>query len=239
MLSRSGHPDLALSDVKHAPAPFANLPLHHFGAISADPAYHFETYSEKGQGRSPSQHYRDMTLDQIAAFPIAELLRDHAWLFLWIPDPHIESGLNLMRAWGFKFSGKAFTWVKYNPETDKFAFGLGHTTRKNTESCWLGRRGKPRRLSKGVHELIIAPRREHSRKPDEQYGRIERYCAGPYLELFARQRWRGWTAWGDETDRFAADDYDAADDLNKSVIEGFRAIRERKAAGGPGWPRAD
>ncbi len=80
---------------------------------------------------------------------------------------------------------------------------LGHTTRKNTELCWLGRRGNPKRLDKGVRELIVAPVREHSRKPDEIYERIERFCAGPYLELFARQRRNGWFSDGNELDRFA------------------------------------
>ena len=80
--------------------------------------------------------------------------------------------------------------------------GNGYGTRQNSEICWLGRRGSPRRKAKDVRELIIAQRREHSRKPDEQYERIEALCAGPYVELFARQRRPGWTAWGDQIDHF-------------------------------------
>lgn len=80
--------------------------------------------------------------------------------------------------------------------------GGGYGTRKNAEICWLGRRGNPKRRSRDVRELIVAPRREHSRKPDEQYGRIERLCAGPYLELFARQQRPGWIALGDEVNKF-------------------------------------
>ncbi len=79
------------------------------------------------------------------------------------------------------------------------------TTRANIELCWLGRRGNPIRLDKGVRELIVAPRREHSRKPDEVFERIERYCAGPYLDLFARQRRPGWTVWGDQVDKFSGE----------------------------------
>jgi N6-adenosine-specific RNA methylase IME4 len=81
---------------------------------------------------------------------------------------------------------------------------MGFGTRANAELCWLGRRGKPQRLSKGVHQLIVAPVREHSRKPDAMYERIEEFCAGPYLELFARQRRPGWISLGDEVDRFTA-----------------------------------
>jgi N6-adenosine-specific RNA methylase IME4 len=87
---------------------------------------------------------------------------------------------------------------------DKFWFmgnGLGGT-RRNTECCWLGRRGKPKRLSLGVRELIIAPRREHSRKPDQVYARVEAMASGPYVEIFARQQWPGWICLGDEANRF-------------------------------------
>ena len=80
----------------------------------------------------------------------------------------------------------------------------GYSTRKNVEICWLGRRGKPRRKSAGVRELIVAPVREHSRKPDEIYQRIEALCAGPYLELWARQQWPGWICIGDEIGKFEA-----------------------------------
>jgi N6-adenosine-specific RNA methylase IME4 len=80
--------------------------------------------------------------------------------------------------------------------------GTGYWTRANPEPCLLFTRGKPKRLSSAVRKLLIAPRREHSRKPDEQYDRIEELCAGPYLELFARQVQPGWTAFGNQTDRF-------------------------------------
>jgi hypothetical protein len=109
---------------------------------------------------------------------------------------------------GHCISSIAFTWVKLRKnrrvltsESD-FHVSMGHTTRKTCEFCLIARRGSPRRLSGGVNELVIAPRREHSRKPDETYARIEQYCTGPYLELFARQTWLGWTAWGAEADKF-------------------------------------
>jgi N6-adenosine-specific RNA methylase IME4 len=78
--------------------------------------------------------------------------------------------------------------------------GLGFTTRKNVELCLLGKRGRPPIRAHDVRELIVSPRRQHSRKPDEQYERIERLCDGPYLELFARQQWPGWVAVGDEVE---------------------------------------
>jgi N6-adenosine-specific RNA methylase IME4 len=80
--------------------------------------------------------------------------------------------------------------------------GLGLTTRHNVEICLLARRSNARRLAKNVREVIVAPARQHSRKPDEVFTRIEQYCAGPYLELFARERRPNWISWGDEVNKF-------------------------------------
>ena len=104
----------------------------------------------------------------------------------------------MIEAWGFDYSGLAWEWLKFNPMSGKYAFGTGYGTRKNCEHCLLARRGSPRLLHRGIRDFILAPRREHSRKPDEQYGRIEAMFAGPYVELFARRQWPGWAAWGVE-----------------------------------------
>lgn len=80
---------------------------------------------------------------------------------------------------------------------------LGYWTRSNSEVCLLATRGKPKRSNADVRQAIIAPRREHSRKPDGIHERIERLVAGPYLELFARQRRPGWDCWGNEVEKFA------------------------------------
>ena len=214
--------------------PFDDLPRGHFGAILADPPWKFVTYSERGQGRSASRHYEVMTFEEIASLPVHNVAASDAWLFLWVPGPHLPFGLQLIERWGFRYSGFGFVWAKQNPSGVGWHMGNGFTTRKNTELCLLGRRGKPQRNSKGVRELIVSPRRKHSQKPDEQYARIERLVDGPYLELFARQRRPGWTAWGDELDKFEPG-YDAHDDFAKSLDEGYRVIRERVAAGGPKW----
>jgi N6-adenosine-specific RNA methylase IME4 len=209
------------------------------GAILADPPWHFQTYSAKGQGKSPSQHYATLTPDAIAELPVDRLAAPDCWLFLWIPSSQLPIGLKVMERWGFAFSGRAFVWIKSNRKSPGFCVGMGKTTRKNAEDCWLAKRGTPRVQAHDVRELIVAPRREHSRKPDEQYGRIERLCAGPYVELFARQRWPGWHSWGDEADLFAAPSvelpFDAEADVWASVLEAYGCIRRRKAAGGPGW----
>jgi N6-adenosine-specific RNA methylase IME4 len=167
-----------------------------------DAPFDFRTWSMKGQGRSPSQHYRTMSLDAIKALPIAKMAAPDCFLFAWIPLPLTPHLVPIMTAWGFTFSGTAFVWAKRTPRDTTWAMGGGYGTRKNAEICWLGRRGNPKRRSRDVRELMVAPRREHSRKPDEQYGRIEPLCAGPYLELFARQQRPGWIALGDEVNKF-------------------------------------
>ena len=176
----------------------------HFGAIMADPGITFRAYSSKGEGRSPQKHYRCTPIADLLKLRVADVVADDSFLFLWIPLRSVDLVLPLMGAWGFVFSGSAFVWVKQNKTGAGWFVGAGYGTRHNAEVCWLGRRGKPQRKSKAVRELIVAPRREHSRKPDEVYQRIEALCAGPYLELYARQQWPGWTCLGDESERFGS-----------------------------------
>jgi N6-adenosine-specific RNA methylase IME4 len=189
--------------------PFAGLLAHHYPAVLADPPIAFKARSKKGEDRSPQHYYNCPELAWLFELPVADIAAPDSFLFLWIPLRSVFLVEPLMRAWGFEFSGTMFVWAKLYPNVvgplycvENFAIGGGFGTRKNAEICWLGRRGKPKRLDKGVRELIIAPRREHSRKPDQQYERIERFCTGPFAELFARQQWPGWTAWGDEVGKF-------------------------------------
>ena len=169
-------------------------------AVLADPPWPSKVRSPNGEGRSACRHYNTMTLDEIMAYPVADMVAADVWLFLWSTTPLLPTALGVLTAWGFTYSGTAFVWAKQNPSGVGWHMGLGFTTRKNAELCLLGRRGRPPIRAHNVPELIVAPRREHSRKPDEQYERIERLCDGPYLELFARQRRPGWTSYGDELD---------------------------------------
>lgn len=184
------------------------LPKIKANVIMADPAWNQKKWSAKGDEGRP-QHYDRMTLKQICDMPISECAEKDCHLFLWTTSPHLEQAFTVIRAWGFRYSSVAFTWIKLNPKAPTLFFtqkdlhlGQGYTTRKNAEFCLLGRRGSPKRLDKGVHEVIISPRREHSRKPDEAYDRIERYTHGPYLELFSRQNRKNWETWGNETGKF-------------------------------------
>ena len=176
-----------------------------YGAILADPPWSFKTWSGKTgtPHRCAEDNYKTTSTEELCAIPVADFAARDCALFMWVVDSHLPDSLRLAEAWGFSYKTKAFVWRKLT-NSGVAKIGMGYWTRKQTEICLLFTRGKPKRLDKGVRELIDAPRREHSRKPDEQYERIERLVSGPYLEMFARQRREGWDAWGDETDKFMA-----------------------------------
>ncbi len=173
-----------------------------YRVIYADPPWTFSTYSEKGKGRSAEAYYDCMSLDDIKKLPVAQWAADDAILLLWVTDPLLEKAFEVIRAWGFTYKTVGFYWVKLNRSGTGFFTGLGFWTRANPEQCLLATRGNPKRKSADVPKLVVAPRREHSRKPDEMYALIERLADGPYLELFARTHRPGWDAWGTEVGLF-------------------------------------
>lgn len=199
-------------------------PQGKYGAILADPPWAFEAWYAGGWRNradgtryysSPSPRaakYDTMSAEDIAAMPVAGLAADNCVLFLWACWPMLRQALQVIEGWGFQHKSCAFVWMKADVrQVDMFReeapvqMGLGYWTRANTEPCLLATRGKPKRLNADVRQGIIAPRREHSRKPDGIHERIERLVRGPYLELFARESTRpGWTFWGNESAKFNA-----------------------------------
>ena len=180
-------------------------PSNHYKVIYADPPWTFSTFSTKGKGRSPEAYYDCMTLADIMALPVGEWAARDCVLLLWATDPLLEKAFAVIRAWGFTYKTVGFYWAKLNKSAPRLLYddrsfftGLGFWTRANPELCLLATRGHPRRLRADIKKLIVAPRREHSRKPDEAYTRIEALCEGPYLELFARAVRPGWDGWGRE-----------------------------------------
>lgn len=207
-----------------SPAVLEPLPTIEGGwpCIVADPPWYYRSWTpandERGD-RSVERHYRTMRMEEIMAMPVRDIAAPDAHLWLWITGPFLARGDHalVMKAWGFKPSATGVIWMKLKRsvngaqfqmislnEIHRFLhFGLGHTTRKNVEFLMLARRGNAKRLSKTVPEPLLSPVREHSRKPDESFDRIEQYCAGPRLELFSREPRGGWTTWGNEADKFA------------------------------------
>jgi N6-adenosine-specific RNA methylase IME4 len=181
-------------------------PLRHpralYGAILADPPWSFKAYSgPRVAQRSAHQHYSVVDAAGLAALGPTDAA-DNCALFMWVVDSHLDQGIDLIRAWGFEFKTIAFVWVKTCKDGVTPRMGMGLWTRKQSEVCLMGTRGKVRRNGKGVRQVIMAPRREHSRKPDEIYDRIELLVDGPYLEMFARQTHPGWDSMGNEVGKF-------------------------------------
>ncbi len=177
-------------------------PRGKYNVIYADPPWRFLTYSSKGRDRCPdARHYQTITLDEIKQLPVGELANNDSVLLLWVPDSFIELSFEVIKAWGFTYKTVGFYWTKVKKSGAEH-IGTGYWTRSNPELCLLCTRGKPQRNSKSVRKWIHAPVREHSRKPDEAYDRIEKLLNGPYIELFARQSRPGWDAWGDEVGIF-------------------------------------
>lgn len=181
--------------------------------IYADPPWHFTVRSEKGEDRSALNHYDVMSLEDIKQLPVNKITEDNSVLLMWVTDPFLKKGMEVMERWGFEYKTVAFHWVKMCRKSDKWHMGNGYYTRANVEQCLLGvkyrltkngllRSGKglPRQ-SRSVRRLIVSHLREHSRKPDEAYERIEALF-GPVtrLEMFARENRAGWDAWGNEVE---------------------------------------
>jgi N6-adenosine-specific RNA methylase IME4 len=181
-----------------------NWPTGTYRSILTDPAWPFTTYSDKGKDRSPEKHYDCMTIGDIAGLPVGDLADKDCVLFMWAPGTWIANGVAqwiMEWGWGFKPKTFGFVWTKEKPSGAEHV-GLGYWSRDNPEFCLLGTRGRPKRLSAAVRKWMHSAVREHSRKPDEIYDRVEALSEGPYVELFARTQREGWASWGNETDKF-------------------------------------
>ena len=202
-----------------------------YGVIYADPPWNFRNFSEKGTGRNAVAHYQCMDFAQMAAMEPQRLAAKDCVLFMWATDPLLLKALDLIHAWGFTYKTVGFYWAKTNKRADlealsfdDFFTGLGYWSRANVEQCLLATRGSPPRMAKDVKRLIISPRREHSRKPDEVYRRIERLARGPYLELFARQSPEGWDRYGNQAELF--------DGCGSTHWQSSRSQKERRLGAG-------
>ena len=173
-----------------------------YSVIYADPPWSFKTYSDKGKDRSPENHYSTMNFKDICNLPVNNIANDNSVLLMWVIDPLLDKAFKVIDAWGFKYKTVGFTWAKTNRKKLGFFTGLGYWTRGNPEMCLLATKGKPKRISKSVPQLVVEQRRDHSRKPDIMYNHIENLLDGPYIELFARTKRKGWDCWGNQTDKF-------------------------------------
>lgn len=166
--------------------------------IYADPPWN---YRDQGCYGTMAKHYKGMKLIDILHLPIKEISDDNCVLFLWATYPMLKEALLVIENWGFKYETIAFQWLKLNKKNGKPFYGLGRWTRGNTECCLLATKGKPRRKSKAVFQLIQQPLTRHSEKPQEARDKIVELMGDlPRIELFARKKVEGWSVWGNEVE---------------------------------------
>jgi N6-adenosine-specific RNA methylase IME4 len=171
--------------------------------VLADPPWQFVNRT----GKIAPEHrrlsrYGTMTLQEIMELPVSDIAKPTAHLYLWVPNALLPDGLAVMKAWGFTYKSN-LVWHKVRKDGGSDGRGVGFYFRNVTEIILFGVRGKnARTLAPGRSQvnLLATRKREHSRKPDEQYEIIEACSPGPYLELFARGTRADWIAWGDQAD---------------------------------------
>ena len=140
-----------------------------------------------------------MSLEDIKALPVGELADKDCVLFMWITFLLLREAWDVVEAWGFTYKSVAFVGGKQNKKTPSLFWGMGHWTRANAELCIIATKGSPKRQSKSVHQIIMSPIAQHSKKPDETRDRIVALMGDvPRIELFARQKTDGWDVWGNE-----------------------------------------
>lgn len=171
-----------------------------YSVIYADPPWSFDVWSGAGKDRAAENHYPTMSQAEIEALPVADMAADDCALFVWAVMPQLQEALDVIKAWGFEYKTCAFVWVKQTKDEERFATGMGYWTRANAEICLLATRGSPARLNADVHQVVMTPRMEHSKKPAEVADRIMRLVPGPYLEMFARSPRDGWDVWGNQSE---------------------------------------
>ena len=178
------------------------LPKKKFSTILADPPWQFQNSTGKiAPEHKRLNRYPTLDLEKIKALPVDEISKDRCHLYLWVPNALVSEGLGVMKSWGFQYKSNII-WQKIRKDGEPDGRGVGFYFRNTTEMLLFGVKGKNvRTLKPGRTQVnvIKSRKREHSRKPDEQYKIIEECSWGPYLELFARGKRKKWTVWGNES----------------------------------------
>lgn len=178
-----------------------------YDIIYADPPWQYNTYDlekRKASGATTSglaqHHYNVMTLADIKKLPISSISKKDSVLCMWTTYPCLPEALEVIDAWGFKYTTCLFTWVKTNRKSGGYFMGLGHYTRANAEICLFAKRGKGlKRVVSNVSQIVESPLTEHSKKPDEVADRIKTlFGEKNRIELFARREYPGFDCWGNE-----------------------------------------
>lgn len=185
------------------PCIVADPPWKYRDKVNSETLKHVHRFgygADKIRGRRGAEgYYPTMTMQDILAMPVGALAPKNAHLYLWTTNAFMVEGHAVCKAWGFT-PRTVLTWAKGRVRDGRLSLqiGMGSYLRNVTEHVIFAVRGSLRCKVKNVSTLLLAPRGRHSAKPDEFYKLVENCSEGPYLELFARQRREGWSAWGNE-----------------------------------------
>ena len=201
-----------------------------FSTILADPPWRFQNST----GKMAPEHkrlarYPTMSLKEIRELPVEAIVKETAHLYLWVPNALLAEGLQVMEHWGFIYKTNLI-WYKIRKDGGPDRRGVGFYFRNVTEIILFGVRGKNARTlqpGRSQENIISSRKREHSRKPDEQFDIIESCSLGPYLELFARGPRKGWVSWGNQAEQYSPDWATYKNHSQSKIVNLplFRAIR--------------
>jgi site-specific DNA-methyltransferase (adenine-specific) len=175
--------------------------MNKYNIIYADPPWKYNSRNNINTrfGGGVFNKYSLMTMEEIKSLPISNLAEENCVLFLWCTFPYLDEQIKLFDYWGFRYRTLGFSWIKTNSKNGKPFFGVGYYAKSNCEICLMGMKGQLKPISNKVSSVIISPRREHSKKPDEVRNKIvELFGDLPRIELFAREKVEGWASWGNE-----------------------------------------
>ena len=169
-----------------------------YSIIYIDPPW---SYKDKSCQGAAEKQYKTLSIDDLCRLPINDICADDCIMFLWATYPLLPEALQFIKSHNFTYKSIGFQWIKTNPKSGTPFYGLGRWTRGNTEPCLIATKGKPKRVSNSVFQLIQSPIGKHSKKPDVARDKIVQLIGDlPRIELFARQRTEGWDAIGYDLD---------------------------------------
>jgi N6-adenosine-specific RNA methylase IME4 len=219
-IEKMSHPLDACTDLK------STLGDRRFATVLADPPWRFANRTGKiAPEHARLTRYDTMSLEDICALPVAEHVLPTAHLYLWVPNALLPDGLKVMEAWGFRYKSN-IVWHKVRKDGGSDGRGVGFYFRNVTELLLFGVRGRNARTEAAGRSQVnymSSRKREHSRKPDEQYELIEECSKGPFLELFARGERDGWLGWGTQANQAYRPTWETYDYNSTSPV----ASRER------------
>lgn len=193
-----------MSDIMTAAEDLLKNVKKKYSTILADPPWQFTNRT----GKMAPEHrrlsrYKTLILEDILEMPVSSITKENSHLYLWVPNALLEEGLEVMKAWGFKYKTN-LVWHKIRKDGGPDGRGVGFYFRNTTEMVLFGVKGSLRTLPPGRRQvnIIRSQKREHSKKPDELFEIIESCSPGPYLELFARGKRPGWDQWGDQVEDY-------------------------------------